>query len=135
MADQPFIDRKVIFWRGLAHACPNCGQSGLFASAWRMHRRCPHCRMNFDKEDGFYAGYLAILYGLVAFGWILPIGVLWLLQVIGDGTAVIASLAGALLGPVFLYRTSRSLWLAGYYCFFPHELPGPLPAESDSPSR
>ncbi len=112
-----------IIKRGIRQECPNCGEKTLFASAFKMHTVCSKCGMNFDKEDGFYAGYLAILYGLVAFGWIFPIAFLWLFKIIGDWPAAILAFLGAALGPFFLYKISRSIWLAGYYAVLPHELP------------
>lgn len=121
--DYSTVPVAEIVKRGLRHECPNCGERTLFASAFKMHVKCSRCGMNFDKEDGFYAGYLAILYGLVAFGWILPIALLWLFKLLGDWPAAGLAFLGAALGPLFLYKTSRSIWLSGYYAVLPHELP------------
>ncbi|MDX2109459.1 MAG: DUF983 domain-containing protein [Verrucomicrobiota bacterium] len=121
------VTRQQIMERGLHHSCPNCGAKPLFSSRFKMYVQCPKCGMNFDKEDGFYAGYLAILYGMVAFGWIAPIALLWLLGVLGNTAAIILGALGAVAGPVLLYQTARCIWMAGYYWFLPHELPANMP--------
>lgn len=128
----PKVGPRQIIQRGLKKQCPNCGNSGLFRSALKLHHRCPACGMTLERGDGYYLGPLCINYGFVAIGFVAPIllvGVL--IESIPFGIALTAALLAALLLPLFLYRTTWSVWLTIYYICLPDELHANKPEDCD----
>ncbi|MBL9203006.1 MAG: DUF983 domain-containing protein [Opitutaceae bacterium] len=123
----PTVSRSQIVARGLTHCCPNCGARSLFRAGtlFRVNRRCEACSFEFerDNDEGFYLGSLSLNYGVTLVGCLLPVLLLWWLKVIGDRTAIVLAVAGAILFPILFYRSSRSWWLMNYYLVFPHHLP------------
>jgi uncharacterized protein (DUF983 family) len=98
--------------RALRLRCPRCGQGRLFKGLFAMHDSCPHCGLDFIREQGFYLGSIYINYGITALGT----GGLYAILVSGCGTshetALAACLAAAVLFPIWFFRYARSLLLA-----------------------
>lgn len=75
------------------------------------------------QQDGFYLSALVINYGLIVFGYIIP------LMLLSYGLAFPRSLLyslmifGSIVFPFWIYRWSWTLWLGTYYLFVPHLLP------------
>ncbi len=100
-----------ILARSLRLRCPQCGQGPLFAGWLRMHPRCEHCGLAFQREPGFFLGAIYFNYGLTAliitasfFGLYLGAGIqpnvlLWPLT------------AFCVLFPLWFFRYARALWL------------------------
>lgn len=127
----PKVHKRDIVRRGLRCECPNCGQSKLFRTLLRINHRCPYCGMTLERGDGYYLGPLCINYGMVVFGYVAPILLLGVSEVIPMGVALTIALGGALTLPMFLYRFCWSLWLMTYYFFLPDELHANRPEDSD----
>ena len=121
------VTRGQIIARGLTNRCPNCGARALFkeGTLFEVNRQCPACAFRFerDHDEGFYLGSLSLNYGVTLIGYLLPVLLLWLFKIIGNRTAVILAVIGAIGFPALFYRSSRSWWLMQYYFFFPHHLP------------
>lgn len=121
------VTRAQIIARGLTHRCPNCGSRTLFkpGTLFRVNARCEPCgfQIERDRDEGFYLGSLSLNYGVTLVGYLLPVLLLWWLKVIGDRTAIVLAVIGAVLFPILFYRSSRSWWLMNYYLVFPHHLP------------
>ena len=55
----------------LSGKCPSCRTGKLFKGApysrdfLKMHKNCPHCERNLEREPGFYWGAFFISYGIV----------------------------------------------------------------------
>ena len=102
---------RTLLVRALVLRCPLCGQGKLFRGWLAMHKACPHCGIQFEREPGFFLGSIYINYGLTAviaaggymilrFGWELP------------KTPLLAgAVAFSVLFPVLLFPWARSLWL------------------------
>lgn len=92
---------------------------------FRVNKRCAACDFEFerDRDEGFYLGSLSLNYGVTLVGFLLPVVLLWWNKVIGDRTAMVLAVAGAIGFPILFYRSSRSWWLMNYYLVFPHHLP------------
>lgn len=112
--------------RGVVGRCPVCGFGRLFHGL-RMEDRCPRCGHRFERkaEEGFFLGaYMVNLcVGLVLLGGVL-LGYGLSLAGLLPGTALewgIAAGAIALLLPVLLYRTSKTLWAALDLIFHPRD--------------
>lgn len=84
----------------------------MFRGFFRMHERCHHCHLKFERAPGYFLGSAYINYGVTAltvtFGYIfLEFGtdlpekpLMWIL-----GTFIV-------LFPLCFYRFARALWLA-----------------------
>lgn len=117
------VTRREIVARGLRHRCPNCGEPGLFVSAFRLRPRCRACALPFERGEGFFLGSMAINYGVTCIFWLFPVALLWAFGILPRNAALVLGLGGAILFPVAFYRTSRLLWLTAYFFFLPQELP------------
>jgi uncharacterized protein (DUF983 family) len=119
------ITRGSIITRGLANRCPNCGGRALFKKGtfFELNDACPDCGLKFEKDEGFYLGAMSLNYGVTLVGCLTPVALLWYGGVLSARWAVGLAVAGSILGPVLLYRSSRSWQLMLYYFFFPHHLP------------
>lgn len=98
--------------RGLARRCSLCGAGGSFTSYFTMRERCPRCNLRFDRIDGQRAGALG-MNTIVTFGMLAVVVVGGLVLTYPDFDLTIllpASVAVALLVPVFFYPFSRTLW-------------------------
>jgi uncharacterized protein (DUF983 family) len=114
--------RIEIFKRGTLGKCPRCGRGAILKTIFIRNDACPHCRMHFAREDGFFLAATAINYGLVCVGYLLPLLILWLLGWLPNWLSIALCLFGVLALPVLLYRYSQSLWLGLYYAIVPGEL-------------
>lgn len=121
------VTRGQIVARGLTHRCPNCGAKTLFKSGtlFRLNKQCPSCGFLFERgnDEGFFLGSMSLNYGVTLIGFLTPVVLLWYFKVIGDRTAIVLAVVGAIGFPMLFYRSSRSWWLMNYYFFLPHHLP------------
>jgi uncharacterized protein (DUF983 family) len=121
------VTRIDIVTRGLTNRCPNCGASSLFekGSWFKISKACSVCglKINRDNDEGFFLGSMSLNYGVTIIGYLVPVGLLAYNEIIGITLAIYLAIAGALLVPILLYRSSRSWWLMNYYFFLPHHLP------------
>ncbi|MBI2813247.1 MAG: DUF983 domain-containing protein [Opitutae bacterium] len=119
------VTRGQIIARGLAHRCPNCGGRTLFKAGalFELDEGCPACGLKFEKDEGFYLGAMSLNYGVTLVGLLLPVALLWYGGVLSGRWAVGLAVVGSILGPVLLYRSSRSWQLMLYYFFLPQHLP------------
>jgi uncharacterized protein (DUF983 family) len=121
------VTHGQIIARGLSNCCPNCGGKTLFkpGSMLELADKCstPGCGLKIEKDEGFFLGAMALNYGVTLVGFLTPVTILWYLGVLSARAAVVAALAGAVLLPLVLYRSSRSWQLMLYYTFLPQHLP------------
>jgi uncharacterized protein (DUF983 family) len=110
--------------------CPRCGQTALFKNWIRMHERCAHCQLRYEREPGYFLGSIYVNYGLTALlvtlsyfalyfsGWATPREALWIVT------------GFALVFPMWFFRYARSLWLAFDHYWDPTaaEMPATNPA-------
>ncbi len=121
------VTRLQIVTRGLTNRCPNCGARTLFVpgSLFKVNPTCPSCGFVVERanDEGFFLGSMSLNYGVTIVCFLVPVLLLWLNQTIGDRTAAVLAVIGALVFPALFYRSSRSWWLMNYYFFLPHHLP------------
>lgn len=99
--------------------CPRCHEGNFFETNNpyilnrfdKMHKNCPVCKEDFERETGFYYGAMYVSYGLtVAFG----VAIFLLTSVILGYDAVTFLVAFGVLQiilmPVF-YRMARLVWI------------------------
>jgi hypothetical protein len=103
------------YWRILGRAlrlrCPRCGKGKLFRGVFKMHRECDVCKLQYEREPGFYLGSIYVNYGLTAvlttllYFWGFSRGV--------NENVLLGSLAIFCFGfPVLFFRHARAIWLA-----------------------
>jgi uncharacterized protein (DUF983 family) len=97
-------------WAILTFTCPRCLQGKLFSGLLRMPDHCPVCRLQIEREPGYFTGAMYISYTL-AVGSIVP---LWLYLLFSDRplwlTILLPSIQLILTTPL-IFRYSRVIWL------------------------
>ena len=58
--------RARMLWWGFTKRCPRCGSGHLFRRWFTIVERCPRCGLRFEREEGYWAGALAINIGIAA---------------------------------------------------------------------
>ena len=109
--------------------CPRCHEGEFFETRNpynlkkfdKMHKYCPVCAENFERETGFYYGAMYVSYGLtVGFG----IALFLLMCVIFnfDATTYLITfgILQVLLMPIF-YRLSRLTWINMFVHYKPEK--------------
>jgi uncharacterized protein (DUF983 family) len=108
--------RRKVLGAILAGLCPRCRRGRIFAGAVRMNEACPHCRLRFGREHGYFTGAMYFSYGIGAPIVIAIAVVLTLLrQWLAPQISVYWIFAGS--GVLFLpfapmvFRYSRIIWI------------------------
>ena len=101
-----------------AMTCPRCRRGELFPTPtfsfqqpFEMHDRCPVCDQNYSPEPGFYYGSMFISYILSGF---YCLGFALLLVLVFEwsiGATFALMILTLLIGFVWTYRISRSIWI------------------------
>jgi uncharacterized protein (DUF983 family) len=126
------VTRLQVIANGLACRCPNCGGRTLFVPGrrFKVNPRCPNCGLTIEKGDGAFLGPFVLNYAVTAFGFIVPVILLYSLGKLGAAATLSLCFAGALGLPLLLYRPSWGWWLMLYYFFLPDNLPANLQGRS-----
>jgi len=108
-----------IFWRGLTRRCPRCGAGHLFRHYFTLVPDCPGCGLHFEREQGYFAGALAI--NIIVIGALFAVVFVSLL-VLTIPNVPVAPILGAtlpivVLGPILYYPFSKTVWLAVDHAF------------------
>lgn len=106
--------------RGICNQCPRCGEGAIVKNLFVRYEACPHCGMDFNLEDGFYSGAMAINYALVCVFYLLPLLLIWAFGWLSGWTTIILCFLGSGIFPILAYRYSQALWL-GFYCWVTSE--------------
>jgi uncharacterized protein (DUF983 family) len=118
------VERAEIFGRSLTGRCPNCGSFGIFKNWFRLHKNCPGCEMELEKdESGFYFGTTSIGYVLAIVFIIIPICILVIKEVIGMWLGISLGIMGSILLCTLLYPFMLCWVIMLYYTVQPEELP------------
>lgn len=98
--------------------CPACRKGKLFPSdkvffdfSFKMNERCPNCGENFFKEPGFYYGAMFISYIFSGFFSLIFCGLLILVFDVYWKYALVMLTIVLILGFVYLFKVSRSIWI------------------------
>jgi uncharacterized protein (DUF983 family) len=101
-------------WWGFTRRCPRCGAGHLFRHYFTLVPDCPRCGLHFEREQGYFAGALAI--NIVAVGGLFAVvfAILVALTVpdipVGPLLAVLVPIM--LFGPIVYYPFSKTVWMA-----------------------
>ena len=118
------VERGEILSRTLTGRCPNCGRFGLFKNWFRLHKRCPHCEMELEKEEsGFYFGTTSIGYVLSIILVIIPICILVVKDMLSMWVGVGIGIVGSIMLCTLLYPFMLCWVIMLYYIVQAEELP------------
>lgn len=118
------IQRSEIASRTLTGRCPNCGTFGIFKNWFRLHKICPKCAMELEKdESGFYFGTTSIGYVLAIILVIIPVCILVVKELVTMWTGVAIGIFGSILLCTLLYPFMLCWVIMLYYTVQPEELP------------
>jgi uncharacterized protein (DUF983 family) len=103
-----------MLWRGLTRRCARCGSGHLFRRWFSMVPDCPGCGLHFEREQGYWAGALAIN-TILAGGLFTVVFVVMLVLMLPD--VAVGPMLGVLvpivvLGPAVAYPFSKTVWVA-----------------------
>jgi uncharacterized protein (DUF983 family) len=103
-----------MMWRGITRRCARCGSGKLFRHWVHMVDDCPRCGLHFEREQGYFAGALAI--NLILTGGLFAIVFVLMLVLTGPDINIPLTLAVCLpiaaLGPIVAYPFSKTIWVA-----------------------
>jgi uncharacterized protein (DUF983 family) len=112
MANQP--SRGQMLWRGATRRCSRCGSGKLFRKWFQMVDDCPRCGLHFEREQGYFAGALAI--NMIVAGGLFIVVFVVMLLLTGPDINIPLTLAVCIpiviLGPILAYPFSKTLWVA-----------------------
>ncbi|HEX4493037.1 MAG TPA: DUF983 domain-containing protein [Acidimicrobiia bacterium] len=106
--------RATVFARGFTRRCPRCGSGKLFRHYLSMVPDCPRCGLHFEREQGYWAGAIAI--NIICVGVVFVIGFTVAMILTVPDTPIPLMLAIFVpivaLGPILWYPFSKTLWVA-----------------------
>ena len=112
MPNQP--SRGAMLWRGMTRRCSRCGSGKLFRHWFQMVDDCPRCGLHFEREQGYFAGALAI--NLVLVGGLFAVVFITILVLTIPDIPIPLTLAICVpivvLGPIVAYPFSKTIWVA-----------------------
>src|SRR6478735_9636278 len=106
--------RQTMFLRGFTMRCARCGSGHLFRHYFSMVPDCPRCGLHFEREQGYWAGALAI--NIMATGGLFAIVFVALLIAtipnvpVGPLLAILVPIV--VLVPIAYYPFSKTVWVA-----------------------
>ena len=103
-----------MFVRGFALRCARCGSGHLFKGYFTIVPDCPGCQLHFEREQGYWAGALAV--NIIAVGGLFAIVFVALLIAtipkVPVAPLLIVLVPIAVLGPIVFYPFSKTVWVA-----------------------
>jgi uncharacterized protein (DUF983 family) len=106
--------RSTLFARGLPRRCARCGSGKLFRHYLSMVPDCPGCGLHFEREQGYFAGALAI--NIICIGGLFAVSFLVAMILTVPDVPVPLMLAIFVpmmaLGPIVWYPFSKTIWVA-----------------------
>jgi uncharacterized protein (DUF983 family) len=106
--------RGTALWRGLTRRCERCGSGKLFKHWITMVPDCPRCGLHFEREQGYWAGALAINIILTGGLFVLVFVPMLILTApdIPVGPMLAITLPIMAFGPIVFYPFSKTIWVA-----------------------
>ena len=94
--------------------CARCGSGHLFKGYFTIVPDCPTCELHFEREQGYWAGALAI--NIIATGGLFAsVFVAFLIATIPKVPVIpvlLVVIPIAVLGPIVFYPFSKTIWVA-----------------------
>ena len=108
--------------RGATQRCARCGSGHLFHRYFTMVDDCPRCGLHFEREEGYWAGALAINIGVAGAVFIVTFGVALALTVpdVPVAPLLVILIPLMILVPLLGYPFSKTVWVAVDRAFLQH---------------
>ena len=106
--------RGRMLWWGLTKRCARCGSGHLFRRWFTIVDDCPRCGLHFEREEGYWAGALAINIGFTAAVFAVALVIALALTI---PSVPVAPILGVLIPlmivlPIVFYPFSKTIWVA-----------------------
>ncbi len=102
----------TVLSRAVRLRCPRCGEGKLFFKAFRMYQNCPNCKLQYERDPGYFLGSTYINYGCTALILTVSYLVLHFIAGIENRSLFWPLMTFIVLFPMLLFRYARSFWLA-----------------------
>jgi uncharacterized protein (DUF983 family) len=103
-----------MLWWGTTKRCARCGSGHLFERWFTMVDDCPRCGLHFEREQGYWAGALAINIGIAGATFVVAFVVALALTIpdipVVPLLAVLVPLM--IVVPTVAYPFSKTIWVA-----------------------
>ena len=106
---------RTLLYRAITRRCPYCGGGNIFGNFFSLKKLCPTCEVQFEREDGYFAGGYALN---MVFSEFIALG-LALYLLFGTSlrnapllTQEIIAVSLAIFWPLLLFPFSRTFWMA-----------------------
>lgn len=91
--------------------CPKCRRGALFSGILELPERCAECGLLFEREHGYFAGAMAISYGLaILLLAVLFFGLLAITRLSLEWVLLASAVLFLPLAPLCV-RYSRAIWI------------------------
>jgi uncharacterized protein (DUF983 family) len=102
-----------MLWWGFTRRCPRCGSGHLFQRWFHIVERCPRCGLRFEREEGYWAGALAINIGaaILVFILVFVIGIALTAPDIPVVELIAVLVPLMIIVPIAYYPYSKTLWM------------------------
>jgi uncharacterized protein (DUF983 family) len=114
MRPVPPATKAQMLWRGCTKRCPRCGGGHLFHRWFEIVDDCPTCGLHFEREEGYWAGALAINIAVAAAVFVVVLVVALAFTVpdvpVVEILAVLIPLM--IILPIVSYPFSKTIWMA-----------------------
>jgi uncharacterized protein (DUF983 family) len=106
--------RARTMWWGFTRRCPRCGSGHLFKGYFTLVPDCPRCGLHFEREQGYFAGALAINIAAVGAVFLVVFVTLVALTVPNVPIAPLLAVLVPIMvfGPILYYPFSKTVWMA-----------------------
>ena len=103
-----------MLWWGLTRRCPRCGSGHLFRRWFTIVERCPRCGLRFEREEGYWAGALAIniAVAFTVFILVFVVGIALTAPDIPVVELLVILVPLMIIVPIAYYPFSKTLWMA-----------------------
>jgi uncharacterized protein (DUF983 family) len=103
-----------MMWWGGTRRCARCGSGHLFRRYFTIVDDCPRCGLHFEREQGYWAGALAINIGVTGavFVAVFVIGLVLTVPDVPVGLLLAILVPLMVVTPIVGYPFSKTLWVA-----------------------
>ncbi len=100
--------------RGFAKHCARCGSGLLFTNWFDIVDDCPRCGLHFEREEGYWAGALAINIGFTAavFAIALITALAFTIPKVPVAPILAVLIPLMIVLPIVFYPFSKTIWVA-----------------------
>ena len=101
-------------FRGVTRRCARCGSGKLFRHYLTMVPDCPRCGLHFEREQGYWAGALAVNIMCIGAVFAVTFLVAMILTVPDVPVPLMLAIFVPLMtiGPILWYPFSKTIWVA-----------------------